>query len=287
MNVGLRIAFVVVLELPQVGHCIDAEAGPEDGFVVLETVRHASPGIEIAPIHLTQAGRQALLAVQNHIRAGQRHIAARQRAGIEPLEKSKRGLEAMGENVVDDDRVGRRIEVSLDSVLVHHGREQFPAQAEVHRKMIANAPFILCIEALLHGACLIPGPGGGVLRCIRESKQKIAESIAGKHALVEREQAVIVGRRLDLGNGKSHPPQIHAGANGVPASGVSDVVRNLIGAGLRGAHVVPANRRKTGAIGEVDARETAVGGVPGNIGIEKSKLRERGGSFNGEVGSQQ
>jgi hypothetical protein len=63
VNIGLRIAFVVVLELPQIGHRMDAKAGSDNRSVVLEPVGEAGAGIEVALIELPEAGWQAFLAV--------------------------------------------------------------------------------------------------------------------------------------------------------------------------------------------------------------------------------
>jgi hypothetical protein len=61
---GLRIAFIVVLELPQIGHRVDAKAGAHHGLVTFEgTIGNADTRIKIAKIELPQALCQPFLAI--------------------------------------------------------------------------------------------------------------------------------------------------------------------------------------------------------------------------------
>ena len=61
---GLWIAFVVVLELPQISNGVDAEAGADNRLIILEwTKRKTYPRINVAKVQLPEAGCQTLLAV--------------------------------------------------------------------------------------------------------------------------------------------------------------------------------------------------------------------------------
>jgi hypothetical protein len=66
-----------------------------------------------------------------------------------------------------------------------------------------------------------------------------------------------------------------------------NVVGKLIGARIGGPDVISSNRRKTITPREVDARKATIGRVIRDIDIQKPKLRNGRGPFNGEIRSKQ
>src|ERR1700733_10216590 len=110
----------------------DAKTRANYRFVIVKRpIGDAYAGIEIAHVILSQARRQTPLAIQFHIRARQRHVTVRQAAGIERLEKCGRCSKSIRKGVVDEDGIGPRIEIRLNSTLVYEGREKLPAQAGI------------------------------------------------------------------------------------------------------------------------------------------------------------
>lgn len=143
MDVSLGIAQVIIRQLSEAGHGINAEARAEHRFVVVEwPVCHGDARVYAALVKLAQSCRQARLAVGENLGAGKAHIPIRQTACIEPLEEPEDRPQTLRERVGYDDRVCLRVEVRHNALLFRERRLQFPPQAYVDREAVAGLPFI-------------------------------------------------------------------------------------------------------------------------------------------------
>jgi hypothetical protein len=86
---------------------------------------------------------------------------------------------------------------------------------------------------------------------IGQPLQEVAKGVAGQRT-GESEQTVVVGRRLDLRNGKPYPAEVYPPAKCMLASDIGKVVGDLLGGRYGVSHVISANGSKARALRKID-----------------------------------
>jgi hypothetical protein len=146
-------------------------------------------------------------------------------------------------------------------MLVNEGRQPLPSKPGIDGEPAVYLPFVLCVHTCFRPPRVVSRTRYRKVGSVRKSQQQIPERAAREFALIEGEEPVVIGRGFNFRHGKPYPANVHSRANGVLAFDIGKVVRYLIGAGQRGAHMISAYRSKARPIGEVNAREPPVGWV--------------------------
>ena len=292
-------------ELAEVGHREDAETSTEDGPAVAErAVGKTEARLKIPAIELTKAGAEAdFVGVfdrsARHVGGGAEDGDAAEcdvgrggraaRVGgivwigriatIDAGQESGSRLIAHG----NDDATILNVEGGEIVEVADEGRKSLPAETECQGKAIAEAEFVLRVDACLRGVRMDVGAGLRDVGFGGQAEKKVCEGVAREDALVKGEGAKIVGAaetfQVLIADTANVGPKLHCVASFDPGEIVCELNRLRFGDPV----LVASDRRiVAGVIAEIEDGESASGGMVAEVEVRQTEIGNCGGTLNWE-----